>query len=321
VYRWVAQEFFIAKDGDGKARLTEHRETTPSIQFPPNAAGTYDVVDLTSIRELRNLLYAHKMRPNKSFGQNFLIDRSVLAKIVEAAEISQEDQILELGAGTGVLTRELAKSARRVVAVELERDMLALLEKTTANLGNVELVARNFLFLDATEVFAQAPYKLVANLPYYITAPTFRHFLESANSPRLMVVMVQQEVAQRITAKPGELSLLGVSVQFYGKPRIMAQVPAQAFYPAPKVDSAILRIDVDEHKILTQSERDSFFRVVQAGFSERRKQLHNSLAHGLHRKNEDVRTWLAAASIDASRRAETLSIEEWLCLWRIVYQS
>jgi len=281
----------------------------------------YDALDLTSIRELRNLLYAHNMRPNKSFGQNFLIDRSVLEKIVNAAEISQEDQILEVGAGTGVLTRELAKRGRRVVAVELERDMLALLEKTTAHLSNVELLARNLLFLDATQVFAQAPYKLVANLPYYITAPTFRHFLESANPPRLMVVMVQHEVAQRIIAQPGELSLLAVSIQFYGKPRIMAQVPAQAFYPAPKVDSAILRVDVDEQKALTQTERDSFFRVVQAGFSERRKQLHNSLAHGLHRKDEEVRTWLVSASIDASRRAETLSIDEWLHLWRIVHQS
>ncbi len=283
--------------------------------------GMYDALDLTSIRELRNLLYAHNMRPNKSFGQNFLIDRSVLEKIVDAAEISQEDQILEVGAGTGVLTRELAKRGRRVVAVELERDMLALLEKTTAHLSNVELLARNLLFLDATQVFAQAPYKLVANLPYYITAPTFRHFLESANPPRLMVVMVQHEVAQRIIAQPGELSLLAVSIQFYGKPRIMAQVPAQAFYPAPKVDSAILRVDVDEQKALTQTERDSFFRVVQAGFSERRKQLHNSLAHGLHRKDEEVRTLLVSASIDASRRAETLSIDEWLHLWRIVHQS
>jgi 16S rRNA (adenine1518-N6/adenine1519-N6)-dimethyltransferase len=286
-----------------------------------SVAGMYDALDLTNIRELRNLLSAHNMRPNKSFGQNLLIDRSVLEKIVDAAEISQEDQILEVGAGTGVLTRELAKRARRVVAVELERDMLALLEKTTAHLSNVELLARNLLFLDATQVFAQAPYKLVANLPYYITAPTFRHFLESANPPQLMVVMVQHEVAQRIIAEPGELSLLAVSIQFYGKPRIMAQVPAQAFYPAPKVDSAILRVDVDEQKALTQAERDSFFRVVQAGFSERRKQVHNSLAHGMHRKNEEVRAWLASASIDASRRAETLSIDEWLHLWQIIHQS
>src|SRR2546421_9201202 len=208
------------------------------------------------------------MRPNKSFGQNFLIDRSVLQKIVDAAEIQATDQVLELGAGTGVLTGELAQRARRVVAVELERDMLALLAKTTRNYPNVELIARNLLFFNPTEVFGEEAYKLVANLPYYITAPTFRHFLESANPPRLIVVMVQQEVAQRIVADPGDLSLLAVSIQFYGQPRIVARVPAEAFYPAPKVDSAILRLRVNEQTPLTAQERDHFFRIVHAGFSE-----------------------------------------------------
>jgi 16S rRNA (adenine1518-N6/adenine1519-N6)-dimethyltransferase len=277
-----------------------------------------DEIDLTDIYELRNLLYAHGMRPNKSFGQNFLIDRAVLERIVEAAEIEPDEQVLELGAGTGVLTRELARRARRVVAVELERNMLTLLEKTAGALPNVELLARNMLYLDPQEVFAREPYKLVANLPYYITAPTFRHFLESANAPRLIVVMVQFEVAQRIVAGPGDMSLLGVSVQFYGHPRIVTRVPARAFYPAPKVDSAILRVDVHDHVPLAQAERDGFFRTVQAGFAERRKQIHNSLTHHLHRKNEEVRACLTAAGIDASRRAETLSIDEWLCLWAIL---
>ncbi len=277
----------------------------------------HDEIDLTDIRELRNLLYAHNMRPNKSFGQNFLVDRAVLERIVEAAEVAPSDTILEVGAGTGVLTRELAKRARRVVAVELERDMLALLQETTRGFSNVELMARNLLYVDPVEIFDREPYKLVANLPYYITAPTFRHFLESGNPPRLLVVMVQYEVAQRIVAEPGDLSLMGVSVQFYGKPRIIARVPARAFYPAPKVDSAILRVDVHSqddamHKALTQKERDRFFRVVQAGFSEKRKQLHNALGRGLHVKDEKAREWLAKAGIDDSRRAETLSIEEWL---------
>lgn len=277
----------------------------------------YKDIDLTSVRELRNLLYAHNMRPNKAFGQNFLVDRSILMKIVAAAEIDADDEILEVGAGTGVLTRELAQQARRVVAVELERDMLALLAKTTSYFPNVELIARNLLFLNPVEIFGQAPYKLVANLPYYITAPTFRHFLESANPPRVLVVMVQQEVAQRIIAQPGDLSLLAISVQFYGQPRIVARVPASSFYPAPKVDSAILRVDVHADAPLTAVERESFFRLVQAGFSERRKQLHNSLTHGLHYKNEIIRAWLAEAGIEASRRAETLSIAEWLQLWRV----
>lgn len=273
-------------------------------------------IDLTNIHVLRDLLYSHGMRPNKAFGQNFLVERNVLQQIVEAAELEQDDQVLEVGAGTGVLTRELARTARRVVAVELEQDMLKLLEKTTRGYPNIEIIARNLLYLEPEEVFARQPYKLVANLPYYITAPTFRHFLESSNPPRLLVVMVQYEVAQRIVAEPGDLSMMGVSVQFYGRPRILARVPARAFYPAPKVDSAILRVDVYEQAPLTRQERDSFFRVVQAGFSERRKQVHNSLAHGLHRKDEVIRAWLAAAGIEANRRAETLSIEEWLRLWR-----
>jgi 16S rRNA (adenine1518-N6/adenine1519-N6)-dimethyltransferase len=281
-----------------------------------NLPDVREELDLTNMHELRRLLFAHHMRPNKSFGQNFLVDRSALMRIVKAAEIDASDTILELGAGTGVLTRELARRAGRVVAVELERDMLELLAETTAGYTHVELLARNLLYVDPAEVFGHTPYKLVANLPYYITAPTFRHFLESSNPPRLIVVMLQYEVAQRIVAGPGDLSLLGVSVQFYGRPEIIARVPASSFYPAPKVDSAILRIDVNPQVPLTHEERESFFRVVQGGFSARRKQLHNSLTHGLHRKNEEIRSWLAAANIDASRRAETLSIEEWLRLWR-----
>jgi len=278
----------------------------------------HDGIDLTNVRDLRRVLHEHKMHPNKSFGQHFLTDRSVLHKIVEAAELEANDDVLEIGAGTGVLTQELAQHARRVVAVELERDMLALLGETTRAYPNVELVARNLLFFDPTEAFGQDAYKLVANLPYYVTAPTFRHFLESANPPRLLVVMVQLEVAQRIIASPGDLSLLAVSVQFYGQPRIVARVPAQAFYPAPKVDSAILRVDVHPKAALAPEERNGFFRMVQAGFSERRKQLHNALTHSLHIKNEIVRSWLAAAAIDASRRAETVSIEEWLRLWDVM---
>ncbi len=294
--------------------LPQQPSTEEELQ---NSIVPYKDIDLTNVRELRNLLYTHNMRPNKGFGQNFLIDRSVLMNIVDAAEIDANDEILEVGAGTGVLTRELAQRARRVVAVELERDMLALLTKTTSFYSNVELIARNLLFLNPVDVFGQSTYKLVANLPYYITAPTFRHFLESANPPRTLVVMVQQEVAQRIVAQPGDLSVLAISIQFYGKPRIMANVPASSFYPAPKVDSAILRVDIHADTPLAPAERDSFFRVVQAGFSERRKQLHNSLTHGLHYKNEIVLAWLAEAGIEASRRAETLSIAEWLQLWRV----
>jgi 16S rRNA (adenine1518-N6/adenine1519-N6)-dimethyltransferase len=291
---------------------------TDDLEPIPGNPRVADFLDLANLRDLRGLLATHGMRPNKAFGQNFLIDRSVLNKIVDAADITPEDEILEVGAGTGVLTLELAQRAQRVVAVEVERDMLTLLKETTGSYPNVELLAGDLLHLKPEEIFGLCPYKLVANLPYYITAPTFRHFLESANSPRLLVVMVQLEVAQRIVAGPGDLSLLAVSIQFYGQPRIVARVPASSFYPSPKVDSAILRVDLHPQKVLTRQERDNFFKVVQAGFSERRKQLHNSLTHGLHYKNELVRAWLASANIDPSRRAETLSIADWLQLWRVI---
>ncbi len=291
---------------------------TPRIMHPVQLDRPASELDLTKISDLRALLFAHNMRPNKSFGQNFLIDRPSLEKIVEAAELQVEDQVLEVGSGTGVLTRELAIHARRVIAVELERDMLALLESTIGQYSNIEVVAKNLLYLDPTDLYGQEPYKLVANLPYYITAPTFRHFLESANPPRTMVVMVQKEVAQRICAQPGDLSVLAISIQLYGTPEIVDYVPAQAFYPAPKVDSAIMRVRYQPRVELTWKEQERFFKVVQAGFAEKRKQLHNSLTHELHIKNEDIRSLLQQVGIEASRRAETVSIEEWLQLTRAV---
>jgi 16S rRNA (adenine1518-N6/adenine1519-N6)-dimethyltransferase len=273
-------------------------------------------LDLTSPRTLRALLQQHGMRPLKSFGQHFLVDRGVLARIVDAAELAPTDTVLEVGAGTGVLTRELAHRAGRVVAVELERSMLRLLAETTAPFGNVEVVAQNLLTVDPRALFEKQPYKLVANLPYYITAPTFRHFLESEHPPQLIVVMIQYEVAQRIVAAPGDLSLLGVSVQLFGRPQLIARVPARAFYPPPRVDSAIVRVEVQPRAALTPAERTLFFRLVQAGFGERRKQLHNALARGLGLPAETVQSWLRQAGIAPERRAETLSLDEWLQLWR-----
>jgi 16S rRNA (adenine1518-N6/adenine1519-N6)-dimethyltransferase len=158
---------------------------------------------------------------------------------------------------------------------------------------------------------------LVANLPYYITALTLRHFLENQSPPRLLVLMVQKEVAQRMAAGPGDMSLLGLSVQFYGEPRLIELVPREAFFPPPQVDSAIIRVDLFPEPPLDQPLRDRFFRLAHAGFAEKRKQLHNSLARNLHLPQETVGRWLAAAQIDPTRRAETLRLEEWLLLTRI----
>jgi 16S rRNA (adenine1518-N6/adenine1519-N6)-dimethyltransferase len=278
--------------------------------------------DLTNPSALRALLRRHGIaRPNKSLGQHLLVSRAALDAVVRAAALSPEDAVLEVGAGTGVLTVELAARAGRVVAVELDRALLPVLRETTAALPNVEIMPRNLLDVRPEEVVGAQSYKLVANLPYYITALTLRHFLEAAHPPRLLVVMVQREVAERIVARAGEMNLLGLSVQFYGTPRIVAHVPASAFYPPPKVDSAVVRVALHPTPLLPPKERDRLFALARAGFAEKRKQLHNSLARhaeALDATTEMIAAWLAAADIDPTRRAQTLDLGDWL---RLTYAS
>jgi 16S rRNA (adenine1518-N6/adenine1519-N6)-dimethyltransferase len=293
--------------------------TQPPAEPPANYRAGNDfsaVPDLSDPAVVRRLLQRHGARPQKTFGQYWLEDRQALERIVAAAELTPGSAALEVGAGMGVLTVALARAVGpggRVVAVEIERDVLAILREVTAPLGNVEIVPRNLLDIEPRELFQGAPYALVANLPYYITASALRHFLECAQPPRRMVVLVQQEVAERLTAAPGNLSLLGVSVQFYGQTRLIARVPASSFYPPPRVDSAIVRVDVYEHPPLglEGAARERFFQVVRAGFGQKRKTLRNALMLGLHRPAPVVEAWLSEAGIDARRRAETLSLEEW----------
>jgi 16S rRNA (adenine1518-N6/adenine1519-N6)-dimethyltransferase len=274
-------------------------------------------INLANADEVRALLRRHGLlRANKALGQHLLVSRSALRSVVEAAELTPGDAVLEVGAGHGALTVELARRARRVVAVELDRAILPVLRETTAPFLNVEIVARNLLDVDPEDLFGLEPYKLVANLPYYITAATLRHFLEARNAPRLLVVMVQREVAERMAASAGEMSLLSLSVQFYGAPRIIAQVPASAFYPPPKVDSAIVRVDLHPAP-LSLKERDWFFSLARAGFAEKRKQIHNSLARHLDAEPARILAWLSAAGIEPARRAQSLSLEDWLRLTEV----
>lgn len=275
-------------------------------------------LDLADRTVLRGILARHGLRPNKGLGQHFLIDRSALASLVDAADLSLEESVLEVGAGTGVLTVELARRVQRVIAVELDRQMLPLLKESTSRFPQVKVLPCDLLQVDPGKLFSGQTYKLVANLPYYITALTLRHFLEHTYPPRSLVVMVQKEVAERMAAKPGDMSLLTLSVQFYGTPRIVASVPAVAFFPPPKVDSAIIRVDLFPEPPLSGTARDDFFRLAHAGFAEKRKQLHNSLAHNLHVSQATVGDWLTTAGIDPMRRAETLSLDEWLRLTLIV---
>lgn len=271
-------------------------------------------LDLTDMGTLRRALERHGLQPSKALGQNFLISRKAFKSILSAAQLGPEDSVLEVGAGTGVLTLELAQRARRVVAVELDRAILPLLRETVADHPNVEIIARNLLHVEPAEVFGDDTYKLVANLPYYITSLTLRHFLESANPPRLLVILVQREVAERLVAAPGELSQLGLSVQFYGRPSIVAFVPPGAFFPPPKVESAIVLIELYPTPKLSGTAADWFFALMHAGFAEKRKQLHNSLARHLDIPPEQISAWLAEAHIEPTRRAQTLSLEEWLAL-------
>ncbi|MGE5333695.1 MAG: 16S rRNA (adenine(1518)-N(6)/adenine(1519)-N(6))-dimethyltransferase RsmA [Nitrososphaerota archaeon] len=279
---------------------------------PPGFSG-----DLTDMGTLKRLLARHGMAPNKGLGQHLLISRRALNAVVSAADLSPDDNVLEVGAGPGVLTRELAQRARRVVAVELDRAVLPVLRETTAGLANVEIIPRNLLEVDPEEVFGAESYKLVANLPYYITSLILRYLLESANPPQVLVVMVQREVAERLVAGPGEMSLLSLSVQFYGTPKIVGYVPATAFYPPPKVDSAIVRVDLHPAPLLDSTASDLFFELIHAGFAEKRKQLHNSLTRHLDVPRETIDRWLAEGVIDSMRRPQTLSLEEWLRLARI----
>lgn len=249
-------------------------------------------------------------RPRKGLGQHFLVDEMVLDKIVSAAELGPADTVMEIGPGLGVLTEVLIERAGRVVAVELDEQMVSILQGRLDDHDNLEIVHGDILEMAPAEL-VDGPYKVAANLPYYITSAVIRHLLEAERKPASMVLMMQLEVAQRILAEPGDMSTLSVSVQFYGRPALVTRVPAGAFWPRPDVDSAVLRIDVYDQPPVAVDDIDWFFAVVRAGFQQRRKQLKNSLAGGLHPTKDQVEAALARAGIDGRRRAQTLTIAEW----------
>ena len=278
----------------------------------------------SSLARAKNQLRRLRIRAVKGLGQHFLVDRDILETIISAAELSPSDVVIEVGPGLGMLTEELVKRAGRTMAIEIDtRLATALQEKYT---GAIELTVVNGDMLDidpidligscATATGHSPGYKVVANLPYYVALPILRHFLEASLKPALMVVMVQKEVGENIVAEPGALSLPGVSVQLYGKPTIVGYVPSESFYPRPKVDSAILRIDVYPEPAVDVDDISGFFEVVKAGFTAPRKQIRNSLALGLEIDATEVVRILAQSGIDPHRRPQTLSLEEWAALHR-----
>ncbi|MEP7292714.1 MAG: 16S rRNA (adenine(1518)-N(6)/adenine(1519)-N(6))-dimethyltransferase RsmA [Chloroflexota bacterium] len=257
----------------------------------------------------KNLLDQHHVHPKKSLGQNFVQDPSALDKIVSSAELTPDDTVLEIGPGTGALTERLAQVAKRVIAVELDQRLEPILTTSLGHLRNVEVVYGDILETNVPDLIGGSDYVVVANVPYYITSAILRSLLESRVRPRRIVITVQLEVAERICAQPGDMSVLAVSAQFYGKAQIVGRLKAAIFWPRPEVDSAIVRVDVYEQSPYEVPDEKTFFRVVRAGFSQKRKQLKNSLGEG-------GGALLAAAGIDPTRRAETLRIDEWAALAR-----
>ena len=272
------------------------------------------------------MLRRFDLKARKRLGQHFLIDGEVLKLITSAAELTPTDIILEIGPGLGILTRELARQTGWVIAIELDNKLANILKQTLASFDNVTIINKDILRIDPATLLrepktkfapATSPYKVVANLPYYITSPVLRHFLEASVKPEMMIVMVQKEVAEAIVAEPGQRSVLSISVQLYGKPRIVSYVPAQSFYPAPEVDSAILRIDLYSQPAVAVADEKGFFELVRAGFTASRKQIVNSLVQGLRLSKTEVLALLGRADIVPQRRAETLTLEEWAQLWQV----
>ena len=257
------------------------------------------------------LLREYGLQPKKSLGQNFLVDPNGLEKVIQAAGIGADDTVLEIGAGLGSLTLLLAQSARRVVAVEIDRNLIPPLKNVLSACENVQIVEGDVLNLPLDELLPGDGYLVVANIPYYISSAIIRRLLEAEKRPARMVLTVQQEVAERICARDGKLSLLALSVQVFGAPRIAARIPAGCFYPVPDVDSAVLTIALYPQPLIALDALDAFFKLAHAGFSQKRKTLRNALSAGLGLPAGEIEKLLGTAEIDPQRRAETLSIVEW----------
>ena len=267
-------------------------------------------MELTSPRTAKDILAQHNLKPRYGLGQNFLIDKNVIKKLLAASHIQPEDTVLEIGPGIGTLTQQLATQAKQVIAVEKDPKMVKILKKTLAEFKNVKIIQEDALKLDHQLILKN--YKLVANLPYYITAPTLRKFLETKNQPESLTVIVQKEVAQRICAKPPKMSILAVAIQVYALPKIVSSIKKTSFWPQPKVDSAILHITPLLHPYPLNFPR--FFTVVKAGFKQPRKQIVNNLSKELHLLRKQAEQWLQKNNIHPTQRAETLTIQDWINL-------
>jgi 16S rRNA (adenine1518-N6/adenine1519-N6)-dimethyltransferase len=265
---------------------------------------------------IRGLLERHGFRFSKSLGQNFLIDGNIVENICDAGNLSKDDDVLEIGPGIGTLTYELSKRVNKVVAVEIDKSLLPILEETLEDTSNVEIINNDILKMDLKKLFLEhfekESIKVVANLPYYITTPIIIRLLEENLNLNSIIVMIQKEVAQRMKASPGtkDYGSLSIFVQYYTEPKIAMTVPRTVFIPRPNVDSAVIVLNVKENKIKLD-DKDMFFKIVRASFSKRRKTLVNSLSSsGLGLEKDDIKNILSELNIDQNIRAEALSIED-----------
>jgi 16S rRNA (adenine1518-N6/adenine1519-N6)-dimethyltransferase len=289
--------------GERAIGRTEERNGVPMNAIPPLHAA--------------QLLKQYGLWASKGLGQNFLEDPAVLQEIADAAQIQETDTVLEIGPGLGSLTRYLAAQAKQVVAVEIDEKLLPALKSVLKPYRNVRVVQGDILALSPSALDLPEDYVVAANIPYNITSALLRHLLASGSRPRRMVLTIQKEVAQRICETPPDMSLLALSVQVFGKPTVLSRIPPEAFFPAPSVDSAIVRVDIYPEPVIASELLSKFFELIKAGFSQKRKMLRNALAAGLHISPAEASALLTRAEIDPQRRAETLSLTEWDRLTRV----
>jgi 16S rRNA (adenine1518-N6/adenine1519-N6)-dimethyltransferase len=258
------------------------------------------------------------LKARKSLGQNFLTDMSVRDVILEAACLSRGDTVVEVGPGHGVLTEKLAVLCGRVIAVELDARLAERLRNRLSHHGSLQVVQADILGLDLPGLLGETPsYKVVANIPYYITSPILRYFTQTEARPSLMVIMMQEEVAQDVTAKPGRMGFLALSMSLFCRAEIVCRVPAASFYPRPKVDSAVVKFSTLQEPAIALQDIEGFLGLAHAGFSAPRKQIHNSLAIGLKLDPQEAGALLEKAGIDPQRRPGTLTLEEWKILYHL----
>ncbi|WFD10477.1 16S rRNA (adenine(1518)-N(6)/adenine(1519)-N(6))-dimethyltransferase RsmA [Tepidibacter hydrothermalis] len=281
---------------------------------------------LSTYRNTKDVVDKYKFKFSKSLGQNFLINSNIIDEIINGARITEDDYVVEIGPGIGTLTKEMANIAKKVVAVEIDKKLIPILKDTLSECDNVEVVNQDILKVDIKELVNEKldgrPIKLVANLPYYITTPIVMKFLEEDIVVSDIVVMVQKEVADRMSADPCTKAYgsLSVAVQYYSEPHIIAKVPKSMFIPQPNVDSTVIALRAHEEIKHDLKDKELFFKVVKAAFSKRRKTILNAISsYDIELSKEEVNQVLEDASIDAKRRGETLSIDEFANLANKVY--